>query len=234
MKPKRDVTPETLPAIVWRETNVITTELLAKLYGVEPNNIQTNHRRNAERFEEGKHYFLLNGDDLKSLRLTFSQSQISPKTRSLILWTERGAARHAKMIETDQAWDVFEKLEDCYFRRTAESHEGSDEEPSTVKDRAPLLHDAIDVMVSLHISLPNAYRAFSQFAGVRRFPAMTKRQAVETTSFSGRLLKGEATQRDFERIERNRAMLYGEETQQQLAGVTLSLPGGSKKRKGKH
>ncbi|EID3015364.1 hypothetical protein LB105_005370, partial [Salmonella enterica] len=34
---------------------------------------------------------------------------------SLILWTERGAARHAKMLETDQAWEVFEKLEDCYF-----------------------------------------------------------------------------------------------------------------------
>ncbi|EGA8634781.1 hypothetical protein ABRM53_005331 [Escherichia coli] len=40
---------------------------------------------------------------------------MSPKARSLILWTERGAARHAKMLETDQAWDVFEKLEDCYF-----------------------------------------------------------------------------------------------------------------------
>ncbi|EES4398579.1 phage antirepressor Ant [Escherichia coli] len=40
---------------------------------------------------------------------------MSPKARSLILWTERGAARHAKMLETDQAWEVFEKLEDCYF-----------------------------------------------------------------------------------------------------------------------
>ncbi|EFQ3068943.1 TPA: ORF6N domain-containing protein, partial [Escherichia coli] len=29
--------------------------------------------------------------------------QISPKARSLILWTERGAARHAKMLETDRA-----------------------------------------------------------------------------------------------------------------------------------
>ncbi len=26
--------------------------------------------------------------------------------RSLILWTERSAARHAKMLETDRAWDV--------------------------------------------------------------------------------------------------------------------------------
>ncbi|HHN9115727.1 TPA: ORF6N domain-containing protein, partial [Escherichia coli] len=59
------------------------------------------------------------------LRVTLSNSQnlqpslrglqISPKARSLILWTERGAARHAKMLETDQAWEVFEKLEDCYF-----------------------------------------------------------------------------------------------------------------------
>ncbi|MGK4751661.1 ORF6N domain-containing protein, partial [Salmonella enterica] len=23
--------------------------------------------------------------------------------------------RHAKMLETEQAWEVFEKLEDCYF-----------------------------------------------------------------------------------------------------------------------
>lgn len=43
--------------------------------------------------------------------------KISPKTRTLILWTERGAARHAKMLETDQAWEVFEKLEDSYFNQ---------------------------------------------------------------------------------------------------------------------
>ena len=46
---------------------------------------------------------------------------IARNVRSLILWTERGAARHAKMLETDQAWEVFERLEDCYFSRTAAS-----------------------------------------------------------------------------------------------------------------
>ncbi|OFV02204.1 hypothetical protein HMPREF3119_04190 [Morganella sp. HMSC11D09] len=35
----------------------------------------------------------------------------------LILWTERGAARHAKMLDTDRAWDVFEILEDNYFTK---------------------------------------------------------------------------------------------------------------------
>ncbi|HCL8518810.1 TPA: ORF6N domain-containing protein, partial [Escherichia coli] len=95
------------------------TELLAQLYDTEILNIQVNFTRNKERFVEGKHFFKAVGEELKNLRLTLSKSQnpISPKTRSLILWTERGAARHAKMLETDQAWDVFEKLEDCYFRQ---------------------------------------------------------------------------------------------------------------------
>ncbi|TWQ03886.1 ORF6N domain-containing protein [Escherichia coli] len=104
---------------------VITTELLAQLYRTEINNIKVNYTRNSERFVEGKHFFKVVGAELKNLRVTLSNSQnlqpslrglqISPKTRSLILWTERGAARHAKMLEADQAWDVFEKLEDCYF-----------------------------------------------------------------------------------------------------------------------
>ncbi|EFJ0432636.1 phage antirepressor Ant, partial [Escherichia coli] len=114
-----------LSPITHNQIPVITTELLAQLYGAEVKNIQNNYARNAERFIEGKHFFKVAGDALKNLRvaLNYSQNlqpslrglQISPKARSLILWTERGAARHAKMLETDQAWEVFEKLEDCYF-----------------------------------------------------------------------------------------------------------------------
>lgn len=121
------ISVETLSPITHNQIPVITTELLAQLYGAEVKNIQNNYARNAERFIEGKHFFKVAGDALKNLRvaLNYSQNlqpslrglQISPKTRSLILWTERGAARHAKMLETDQAWDVFERLEDCYFRQ---------------------------------------------------------------------------------------------------------------------
>ena len=116
---------ETLSPITHNQIPVITTELLAQLYGAEVKNIQNNYARNAERFIEGKHFFKVAGDALKNLRvaLNYSQNlqpslrglQISPKARSLILWTERGAARHAKMLETDRAWEVFEKLEDSYF-----------------------------------------------------------------------------------------------------------------------
>ncbi|ELD0485733.1 TPA: ORF6N domain-containing protein [Escherichia coli] len=121
------ISVETLSPITHNQIPVITTELLAQLYCTEINNIKVNYTRNSERFVEGKHFFKVVGDELKNLRVTLSNSQnlqpslrglqISPKARSLILWTERGAARHAKMLETDQAWDVFEKLEDCYFRQ---------------------------------------------------------------------------------------------------------------------
>ncbi|AXD33640.1 ORF6N domain-containing protein [Salmonella enterica] len=111
------ISAETLSPITHNQIPVITTELLAQLYGTDSDNIKKNYSRNADRFCEGKHFYKVIGDELKNLRVTLSHSQnpISPKTRSLILWTERGAARHAKMLETDQAWDVFEKLEDCYF-----------------------------------------------------------------------------------------------------------------------
>ncbi|MGT3170397.1 ORF6N domain-containing protein [Yersinia enterocolitica] len=111
---------DTLKPILHNQIPVITTELLAQLYGTDVSNIKMNYSRNQTRFEDGKHYFKLVGDDLKNLRVTFGYSQISPKTRSLILWTERGAARHAKMLETNQAWEVFEKLEDCYFSQNKE------------------------------------------------------------------------------------------------------------------
>ncbi|HDY3797802.1 TPA: ORF6N domain-containing protein [Salmonella enterica] len=108
---------ETLSPITHNQIPVITTELLAQLYGTEPVRIRQNHHENKVRFVEGKHFFKVVGNDLKELRvaLNYSQNPVSPKACSLILWTERGAARHAKMLETDQAWEVFEKLEDCYF-----------------------------------------------------------------------------------------------------------------------
>lgn len=112
------ISVESISLTTHQNIPVITTELLAQLYGTEVIRIQQNHARNAERFIEGKHFFKLVGLELRELkhRLSLSESvKIARNVRSLILWTERGAARHAKMLETDQAWEVFERLEDCYF-----------------------------------------------------------------------------------------------------------------------
>ncbi|MCT9733773.1 ORF6N domain-containing protein [Escherichia coli] len=115
-------TVNTLQPILHNQIPVITTELLAKLYGCSVECLHRNHHRNKSRFTEGKHFIVVKGTDLQSLKISLRDFQtIANNVRKLILWTERGAARHAKMLETDQAWDVFERLEDCYFNQNAQT-----------------------------------------------------------------------------------------------------------------
>ncbi|HDL7927384.1 TPA: ORF6N domain-containing protein [Yersinia enterocolitica] len=106
-----------LQIIEYRGQRVATTEQLAAGYGTTVIRIQQNHHENKSRFVEGKHFFKVVGTELNNLRLVLSELQISPKTRSLMLWTERGAANHAKMLETDQAWEYYNDLTEFYFTR---------------------------------------------------------------------------------------------------------------------
>ncbi|MFW5403031.1 ORF6N domain-containing protein [Pectobacterium carotovorum] len=124
---------ESLSVVTHNNIPVVTSELLAQLYGTETVRIRQNHKRNSDRFIEGKHFFNLKDADLQDFKDRVSKRYsvdnnrpdlnglVGKRARSLILWTERGAARHAKMLETDQAWDVFEKLEECYFNPQAKA-----------------------------------------------------------------------------------------------------------------
>ncbi len=107
-----------LPRLAYKGIPVVTTETLALAYEVDAVSIRKNFSCNKGRFTEGKHYFSITGKELNAFRLsvTESNSQISPKVRALTLWTERGAARHAKMLNSDKAWDMFEMLEETFFR----------------------------------------------------------------------------------------------------------------------
>jgi len=124
-----------LPPITYKSQPVCTTEMLAQAYGCTVKNIQDNFSNNRERFSEGKHFVAVTNGELRDFRL-HSESfglQISPKARQLTLWLERGAARHAKMLNTDKAWDVFELLEETFFRVIPS--------PSTPSPDAPLTPD---------------------------------------------------------------------------------------------
>ncbi|EJH5768271.1 ORF6N domain-containing protein [Escherichia coli] len=114
------VNPENLPVIEWQGVRVVTTETLAAGYGTTPIRIQQNYIRNEDRFVEGKHFFKISGDELKSFRLSFSES-VNKHTTSLVLWTERGAARMSKIVDTDEAWSFFEKMQQAYFRKATPS-----------------------------------------------------------------------------------------------------------------
>ena len=132
---------ESLVVVTYSNVPVITAGLLAHLYKTEEKHIRQNFKRNECRFIAGKHFFKVSGCELDSLRTSQRGLQISPKTRSLILWTERGAARHAKMLETDQAWEVFEKLEDCYFSqgKTAPTEQQPQIQPQLTAEEIILL-----------------------------------------------------------------------------------------------
>ena len=106
------------PPLSYQGVPVLTTEMLAQAYEVEAKRIRQNFANNRERFVEGKHFFIITSGELKEFRLQVENfdSQISPKVRALTLWTERGAARNAKMLDSDRAWDVFELLEETFFR----------------------------------------------------------------------------------------------------------------------
>lgn len=141
---------KSMPLIAHSGAPVITTDMLADVYGTEVINIQVNHSRNKNRFIEGKHFYKLTGSILKEFKNWLTKSKlvykgseiISKHAKSIILWTERGAARHAKMLDTDNAWDVFEALEDFYFAKKEDAQQKISIRQSTAKELTPLRQTA--------------------------------------------------------------------------------------------
>ena len=101
--------------VKFNEEVVITTKTLAEVYECNEKQIKQNNNNNKDKFIEGKHYYKLQGEKLKKLRVENFDLQISPMTRELYLWTKRGASRHCKMLGTDKAWEMFDTLEENYF-----------------------------------------------------------------------------------------------------------------------
>ncbi|EOS78939.1 hypothetical protein C817_03462 [Dorea sp. 5-2] len=96
---------------------VLTSKQLAEAYGTTPDVIGYNYRYNKERYKEGKHYIMIEKQALREYKITNVEIQRSlPKISKLYLWTEKGALLHAKSLNTDKAWEVYDYLVDFYFR----------------------------------------------------------------------------------------------------------------------
>lgn len=106
-----------LQVIERNNERVLTTQQLADVYETEIRNISNNFNNNKERFIEGKHYFCLQGDDLRAFKRDSYDIGIAPNVNKLYLWTERGANRHCKILDTDKAWEQFDNLEESYFNK---------------------------------------------------------------------------------------------------------------------
>lgn len=106
-----------LVPITYNNERILTTEQLARVYETSTDRIKQNFSNNKERFQEGKHYYYLEGDKLKIFKNQVASNDLVGKRAShLYLWTERGANRHCKILDTDKAWEQFDNLEETYFR----------------------------------------------------------------------------------------------------------------------
>lgn len=106
--------PET---VEFEGTRVLTTRQIADSYETKEVQIHQNFKNNRMRFVEGKHYISLSGDELKTFKNHLEKIEVvKNRTSHLYLWTEKGALLHAKSLNTDKAWEVYDYLVDFYFR----------------------------------------------------------------------------------------------------------------------
>lgn len=125
-----------------RGQRVLTSAQIADCYDTTVDCIRQNFHANRSRFVEGKHYIALTGAELRTFKNEMRISHIDKKqaenevriphsaeskakyqfntqfkyAKSLYLWTEKGALFHAKSLNTDKAWQVYDYLVDFYFR----------------------------------------------------------------------------------------------------------------------
>lgn len=78
---------------------VLTTAQLAESYGTESKRITNNFSENKRRYEEGKHYFSLEGEALKEFKLTTPEFRASSRISKLYLWTEKRSMATRKIIK---------------------------------------------------------------------------------------------------------------------------------------
>lgn len=105
-----------LTIIEHNNQRILTTQQVAEFYGTEPRRITENFRSNYERYDLGKSHYLIGSDELREFKNRYGISVVDEKANSLYLWTEKGCFLHAKSLNTDKAWDVYNELVDTYFR----------------------------------------------------------------------------------------------------------------------
>lgn len=138
-------------------------------YGTTTNNIKNNFQRNKNKFKEGAHFFLLTGESLKDFKSLVTDSDLATEINKfapqLYLWTERGASRYCKILDTDKAWEQFDKLEETYFRMRETPH----------FDASAFSYSQFDVSVFS----PEVQLAKTLLESIMRTELEQKRQAAE-------------------------------------------------------
>ena len=173
--------------VEYEGVRVLTSSQIADAYETDSNTLNKNFNRNKERYIEGKHYICLTGDDLREFRAK-GQIDVLPNANKLYLWTEKGALLHAKSLNTDKAWEVYDRLVEGYFRVRSVVDE-------RLSPETKMLYQMINQIAASEIQAKEAKEL--------------AKKAVETTEAIKEAVKPvfdnwrEETNRKFNRIQRN-------------------------------
>lgn len=113
----------------YKNIRVLTTQQIAEAYGTDTKVVSYNFNHNKDRYVEGKHFICLTGNELRAFR---ENHDLPTNLNKIYLWTEKGAFLHAKSLNTDKAWEVYDRLVDEYFEKESQK-------PLTVAEQIQLL-----------------------------------------------------------------------------------------------
>jgi hypothetical protein len=106
----------TIPIIEYRGHRVITLATMDKLHHRPEGTAGRNFREHRDKFEEGKHYFHINYQELKSLD-EFRRAGIDANSQGITVLTDRGYSMLVKSFNDEFAWEVQDQLVDSYFEK---------------------------------------------------------------------------------------------------------------------
>lgn len=97
----------------------ICDKTIAEIHNMEAKHVRENIVNNISRFKESVDFIDIkkvvgDTDDNLLVNLGYSRMQIS-KAEHIYLLSERGYSKLIKIMDTDLAWDIYEKLLDEYF-----------------------------------------------------------------------------------------------------------------------
>ena len=163
-----------LPQVIeFKNQRVLTTQQLAQCYETTRHIISNNFTRNKNRYIMGKHYIPLEGKILQEFKTCHQFDDSMKKVSVLYLWTEKGALLHAKSLNTDKAWEVYDFLVDFYFRAKEEAQKPVTQEivlkgvPADKKKNAGQIPHMDNPLAVLHVLLQVAEEEGIE---VRSFP----------------------------------------------------------------
>jgi hypothetical protein len=159
----------------YRCQRVLTTQQIAEAYGTDGKVISYNFNHNKDRYVEGKHFICLNGDELRRFR---EIHDLPSNLNRIYLWTEKGAFLHAKSLNTDQAWEVYDRLVDNYFQKK----DDKTNMPMSYRDAIAQLLESLDREAELQAQLDTSKDWYS----IKRVAALNN---VSWKTFKWRRLK---------------------------------------------